>query len=109
MFKLKNALIGFVFAAFAAACLAADLQPTIVDDFSGGLVDKYDASLLPSKNGIDMLNVDVWSGKLTKRRGSVAQNTSSDTCYFSGAPKRFLHEYVDTSGTFILLSVASNS
>jgi hypothetical protein len=85
---------------------AADLEPVTISDFSPGLHTTQDSAYIPNGAAQDLQNVDVWRGRLQKRRGSVLQNSTPLT---GNQAVRFLHEFPDSAGNFWLISVSSNT
>lgn len=83
---------------------AADLQPLTIRDFSCGLVDTYDPTAIGDGCAQDLENVDVWTGRIEKRRGTILQNATDLT---GDQPVRFLHEFPDQNGNFWMIAVSS--
>lgn len=102
--RLKAALTASVFF-LAVGSLRAELFN--LTNFSCGLKTTQDASLISDGCATDLKNVDVKTGALETRLGSVQQNSSAIES--SDAAIRFLHQYVDASGNFWLISVTSNT
>lgn len=97
-----------LFAAFVGifSAQAADLSPTTITDFRGGLQTTQDPSVICDGCAQDIQNVDVWTGRAQKRRGSIKQNSTALT---GDQPVRFLHEFPDSSNNIWLLQISSNS
>lgn len=85
---------------------AVDLQPLTIRDFKCGLVTTYDPTIIGDSCAQDLQNVDIWTGRLQKRRGTILQNTT-DLGGYSSQSTRFLHEFPDQNGIFWLISVSS--
>lgn len=88
--------------------VAGELEPLTLRDFSAGLATHDDSSVICDECAQDVLNVDVESKSIVKRRGSVKQN-STTLGSLTGYPTRFLHEFADTGGSFWLLSLSSST
>ncbi len=83
-----------------------EIPPFTLQDFKLGLVTEIDSSDICDTCSQDLQNVDVKSGYIEKRRGSLLQNSSA---IGNDQPIRFLHEYIDSSNNFWLLFVTSNT
>lgn len=105
--RLRLYVLGFI-SLISVGAKAVELPPVAVQDFTPGLVTKQDASDICDGCSQDLMNVDVYTGAIEKRRGSVKQN-SSVIGGFTTQPVRFLHEYVDTANNDYLLFITSNS
>jgi hypothetical protein len=92
----------------ATAVSAAVINPLTISDFKPGLVTDLDASDICDGCTPDLQNVDLKTGAIVKRRGSVLQNATT-LGSFTSQPARFISEFYDTSGTAWFLSVSSNS
>ena len=70
----------------------------VIRNFDCGLVDLQDAAEIGDGCAHSLQNVDVWSGKIEKRRGSIKQNSSA----ISGSdnPTTLIHEFIDSSDNF---------
>lgn len=86
--------------------IAAELEPKTIRDFKAGLVTDQDSTLIPDGAAQDLSNVDVDDGSIRKRRGTTLKNA---TPIGADQSVRFLHEYVDSTNSFWLLAVSSNS
>ncbi len=108
LMKIKRFLFAALLAAFGSiiSAQAADLTPSTVQDFRGGLVTNDDASRICDGCSPDLQNVDFFNGFLEKRRGSITQNVSA---IGTSQPIRFLHEFIDTSNNVWMLAISSNS
>lgn len=102
-----HVLAGFV-SLFASFVQAVELAPVAVQDFSPGLATKQDPSDICDGCAQDLQNVDVYTGAVVKRRGSVKQNSAVLGAYTS-KPTRFGHEFIDSSNNSWLLTVSSNT
>ncbi len=87
---------------------AVEIPPGTVRDFSCGLATKEDPADIGDGCSQDLSNVDVNTGAIEKRRGSVKAN-STVLGSFTTQATRFLHEFVDSSNNVWLLSVSSNT
>ncbi len=76
-------------------CIAQD-TPVTIRNFSAGLIDKLDKAEIPDGAAQSLQNVDVWSGKIEKRRGSLKQNSSA----IGGASvkTKLILDYIDNDG-----------
>jgi hypothetical protein len=105
--KAIKTLIGLsIFLSVFRYSSAADLQPTTIRDFSCGLVNTYDPTTIGDGCAQDLQNVDIWTGRIQKRRGSILQNSTPLT---GNQPIRFLHEFPDQNGNFWMIAVSSNT
>lgn len=95
-------LAGLAPASFAAG----ELEPKTLRDFSRGLVTSADPTLIPDNAAQDLANVDLEDGSIRKRRGTIKANSTE---IGDGQDVRFVHEYIDQSGNFWLISVSSNT
>jgi hypothetical protein len=101
--KLLLASLVFLAAPFLKA---ADLEPLSIRDFSCGLVTAYDPTVIENGCSQQAWNVDVWTGRLQKRRGSLLQNSTPLT---GNQPVRFTAEFPDQNGNKWLITASSNS
>src|SRR3990172_7914246 len=101
--KVTAVILGAV-----ALVWAVVLAPTILTNFSAGLHTSQDPTLIPDGAAQDLKNVDVWTGSLERRRGSLLQN-SSPIGGFSDQAIRFQHEFPSSAGDFWNLIITSNS
>src|SRR3990167_6928843 len=104
---LRNSLLLTPFL-FVASLFAAELQPVVITDFSAGLQTTKDPTQIDSGAAQDLQNVDVHTGAIRKRRGSVLQN-STTLGGLSGYATRFLHEFQDLNGNFWFISLSSST
>ncbi len=100
---LKFAILGSLLST-SAHC--ADLEPLSIRDFSCGLVTSYDPTVIDNGCSQQLWNVDLWTGRIQKRRGSLLQNSTPLT---GNQPVRFMKAFPDQSGNKWLISVSSNS
>lgn len=103
--RLLSLLASLVFPALVSS---APLQDIYLQDFSPGLKTTDDPSLICNTCASDASNVDVEDGVVESRRGSTLQNATTLGGHTNQAT-RFAMEYVDTSNSFYVLSVSSNS
>lgn len=87
---------------------AVEIPPGTIRDFKPGLATKQDPADICDSCAQDLSNVDVNTGAIEKRRGSVKVN-STVLGGFTNQPTRFLHEFVDASNNSWLLSISSNT
>lgn len=91
-----------------ASAFGVELEPKTVRDFSAGLITDQDSTLIPDGAAQDLENVDVDSGSIEKRRGSIKANSSTLGSYSSQAV-RFIHEYTDSSNNIWMITITSAS
>jgi len=77
-----------------------DTQLTI-RDYSTGLIDINDPAEIPDGAAQSLQNVDLWSGKVEKRRGSIKQNDSAIDGNTN--PVQLIHEFIDNNDTFHMI------
>lgn len=106
--KLQRRGITAFFLLFVANLFAADAPPVTIRDFSPGLVTARDSTIIPDGAASDLENVDVYRGKIEKRKGSAKINTTA-LGGFSSQSVRFGTEFVDPSNYFWLVSLSSNT
>ena len=99
-------LHSLAFLLLAGVCSAAELEPKTIRDFTPGLHTRQDSSVIPDGASQDLSNVDVFNGRIDKRRGTSLVNSTNLT---GDQAVRKGHEYISTSGTFFLLTVSSNT
>lgn len=85
---------------------AADLEPLSIRDFGCGLVTTYDPTVIDNGCAQQGWNIDVWTGRLQKRRGSLLQNSTPLT---GNQPVRFEKEFPDQNGNKWFITASSNS
>lgn len=85
---------------------SANLSILTIRDFKCGLIDTWDAATIGDGCSQQLWNVDLWSGRITKRRGTILQNSATLGSY-STQPTRFEHEFPDQNGNFWLISASS--
>lgn len=90
------------------SAFGVELEPKMVRDFSAGLIKAQDSTLIPDGAAQDLENVDVDSGSIEKRRGSIKANSSTLGSYSSQAV-RFIHEYTDSSNNIWMITITSAS
>lgn len=100
-------LTGFT-ALTTAFSSATEFPPATLRDFTPGLATKEDAADICDTCAQDLSNVDLNTGAIEKRRGSVKAN-STVLGSFATQPTRFVHEFVDSSNNSWLLTVSSNT
>ncbi len=87
---------------------ADELQPLTVRDFSPGMATENDSSIICDGCGQDMLNVDVESGSIEKRRGSIKVNSTA-MGGFTAQPVKLIHAFDDANDTSWIITHSSNS
>lgn len=93
-------------ASFASA--NRDIDPVYISNFTGGLNTTVDPMFLNESESPDLQNVDVWRGRIQKRRGSVVQN-STNSVLGAGEGVTFLHSYIDPTGLRWMISFSSST
>lgn len=106
--RLRNYALSAALLFTGAFAHAAELSPVTIRDFTCGLQTTADPAVIGDNCAQDLKNVDVWTGRIQKRRGSVLQN-SATIGGFTAEEIRKLHEFVDSTGNFWQIIVTSNS
>lgn len=90
----------------ALSAWGVELEPKTIRDFKAGLNTLQDSSAIPDNAAQDLSNVDVYTGRIEKRRGTLKANSTALT---GNQAIRKGHEYIASNGTFYLLTVSSNT
>jgi hypothetical protein len=100
--------ITYLLLLISSPLLCDELVPVVIRDFSAGLQTKRDPTLIQENAAQDLQNVDLHTGRLEKRRGSVLQNSSTLDGH-SSQSTRLIHEFVDSSAAHWLITLSSNT
>lgn len=96
--------IGICIAFYLARNARGDDQLNVTD-FSKGLITQYNPTSIDNGASTALMNVDVETGSLKKRGGSIVYSTS--TLGGFGQPVRLLYEFITPTGTRWLISASS--
>jgi hypothetical protein len=100
------AFIGLALFLKLARSVSAD-EPKAIRDFSKGLITQNASVNIPDGASPSLLNVDVQTGSLQKRAGSIVLSSSSLGGF--AAPVRFIWEFNSSTGTQFIVSASSTS
>jgi hypothetical protein len=104
---LRGRKLAYLLVVFLGIASLGHSEQFAITDFSCGLENTQDASLIGDGCASSLKNVNIRTGSIETREGSIKQNDTSITT--SSSPLRFTHQFVDNSQNFWLLFVTSNS